>query len=95
MVTWVINNLKNEHVRSVGIPLVVCIANSSGMASSQIYPSSDSPRYIMGNSVSLAMEAIAFIGVAAIYWLLRRRNSKAAELVANDTSKVVDFKYVL
>jgi len=76
ILTWVTNNLQNEHVRSVGIPLLISIANISGIASSQIYPASDKPRYIMGNSVSLGMEMVALIGVACIYMLLRRRNAR-------------------
>ena len=55
ILTWVTNNLHNEHVRSVGIPLLISIANISGVASSQIYPATHKPRYTMGNSVSLGM----------------------------------------
>lgn len=72
------NNLQNDHVRSVGIPLLISIANASGIPSSQIYPKKDSPRYIMGNAVSLAMEAIAMIAVGLIYIVVRRRNAKQA-----------------
>ncbi|TPX11791.1 uncharacterized protein E0L32_007528 [Thyridium curvatum] len=78
VVTWVTNNLQNDHVRSVGIPLLISIANASGIPSSQIYPKKDSPRYIMGNAVSLAMEAIALIAVGLIYIVVRRRNAKQA-----------------
>ncbi|OBT70771.1 hypothetical protein VF21_10192 [Pseudogymnoascus sp. 05NY08] len=95
IVTWVTNNLQNEHVRSVGIPLLISIANVSGIASSQIYPSKDLPRYIMGNSVSLGMEAVALMSVGAIYLVIRRRNAKNAALVANGEIGEAVFKYVM
>ncbi|KAL6401151.1 high-affinity nicotinic acid transporter [Ilyonectria robusta] len=78
IVTWVTNNLQNEHVRSVGIPLLISIANASGIASSQIYPAKDSPRYVMGNSISLGMEVVALASVGLLYLVIRRRNMKRA-----------------
>jgi hypothetical protein len=91
----VTNNLQNEHVRSIGIPLLVAIANASGVASSQIYPATDKPRYIMGNSVSLGMEAVALICVGGISLVIRRRNTKRAELIANGELSEEDFKYIM
>ncbi|RDW75399.1 hypothetical protein BP6252_06541 [Coleophoma cylindrospora] len=76
VVTWVANSLQNEHVRSIGIPLVICIANASGLASSQIYPSTDSPRYVVGNSVSLGMEAVALVCAGAMAYIIKRRNAR-------------------
>ncbi|KAF7545218.1 hypothetical protein G7Z17_g9358 [Cylindrodendrum hubeiense] len=95
VVTWVTNNLQNEHVRSVGIPLLISIANASGIASSQIYPSKDKPRYIMGNSISLGMEVIAWLSVGLIYAVVRRRQSKRATLVANGEASETEFKYIV
>lgn len=94
ILTWVTNNLQNEHVRSVGIPLLISIANISGVASSQIYPASDKPRYVMGNSVSLGMEAIALASIACIYLLLRYRNKRSSDQgMEEDGSK--SFKFIL
>jgi hypothetical protein len=94
ILTWVANNLQNEHVRSVGIPLLISIANISGVASSQIYPASDKPRYIMGNSVSLGMEVIALIGVACMYLLLRWRNGRQSTPRTNEDGSSA-FKFIL
>jgi hypothetical protein len=95
IVTWVSNNIQNEHVRSVGIPLLTSIANMSGLASSQIYPSKDKPRYVMGNSVSFGMEAVALISTGLMYLVIRRRNAKRAERVATGELSETEFKYVL
>lgn len=76
--TWVLNNLSPDWKRSVGAPLFASLANLSGVVSSQIYPSSDSPRYLKGNAISLAMEAIACGGVPLV-WLLLKRREQAKE----------------
>jgi hypothetical protein len=94
ILTWVTNNLQNEHVRSVGIPLLISIANISGVASSQIYPAGDKPRYIMGNSVSLGMEIVALIGLACMYLLLRWRSVRMSTPRMNEDGSSA-FKFIL
>jgi hypothetical protein len=86
----------------VGIPLAATIANISGVLSGQIYPATDSPRYISGNAVSLGLEFVALCGVLAIYSLLKWRNSRkekrlAAGMESNgkDGDASLDFRYVL
>jgi len=81
LLTWVSNNLKPDYKRSVGVPLFASLANISGLVSSQIYPATDGPRYIMGNSVSLGMETIACVGIGAVYLLLKRRNMEKQKLI--------------
>jgi hypothetical protein len=100
--TWLANNIKPDFKRSVGIPLFASLSNISGVISSQIYPPSDSPRYTMGISVSLAMEFIAMVGIAGIYILLRRRNVQKEKLRREGVStngkegdKGLDFEYIL
>lgn len=102
LLTWVSNNLKPDYKRSVGIPLFASLANVSGLISSQIYPSSNGPRYIVGNSVSLGMETSAMLGIGAIYLLLKWRNAKKDELLAQGAldngkkgDRALDFKYAL
>ncbi|KAF2168368.1 hypothetical protein M409DRAFT_53058 [Zasmidium cellare ATCC 36951] len=82
MFTWLLNNLSPDWKRSVGAPLFASLANISGVISSQIYPSSDSPRYLMGNAVSLAMEAVACGGVLFVWLLLKRRDQKKERMLA-------------
>ncbi|KAL4943639.1 hypothetical protein BDV06DRAFT_221091 [Aspergillus oleicola] len=103
LLTWVTNNLAPDYKRSVGMPLFTSLANISGAISSQIYPSWGGPRYIMGNSVSLGMEAIACLGVAAVWLLLKRRDQVKEKLLArgvqdNEFSgedRGLEFRYTL
>lgn len=82
LLTWVANNLAPDYKRSVGIPLSASLANISGTISSQIYPSSDAPRYLKGNAISLAMEAVACGGVMVVWLLLRKRDQKKEKPIA-------------
>ncbi len=102
LLTWVSNNLKPDYKRSVGIPLFASLANISGLISSQIYPATDGPRYVIGNAVSLGMETLAMAGIGVIFLLLRTRNNKKDKLIAEGATtngqegdRALDFKYNL
>jgi MFS family permease len=82
MLTWVTTNLKPDHKRSIGLPLFVSLGNLSGLVASQLYPSSNSPRYIIGNAVSAGMEGLALLLVLITWLLLRRRNQVKEKLIA-------------
>ncbi|KAF7547213.1 hypothetical protein G7Z17_g7905 [Cylindrodendrum hubeiense] len=101
-VAWVSNNIKPDHKRSAALPFFVSIANISGVVSGQVYPSSSSPRYILGNAVSLSMEFLAGCGIVVIYFILRRRNQIKAKQRDDGVTdngekgdKSLDFEYIL
>ncbi|KAI8238970.1 putative transporter [Colletotrichum sp. SAR 10_96] len=101
LVTWVSNNIQPDYKRSVSIAMLISLANASGMAASQIYPSYDAPRYIMGNAVSLGGEVIALICIGLIYallkWRMRRKERLLAEGKESNGKKgdqALHFQYV-
>lgn len=65
------------------MPLVYSIADASSLVSSQLYPSQQGPRYIIGNSVSAGLTVVAGILYTACWFLLNRRNAKKAKLIAD------------
>ena len=73
LVTWVSNNTHPDSKRSVAIAILISLGNASGLASSQIYPITDAPRYVMGNAISLGGESVALLCVGLLYVLLRYR----------------------
>lgn len=81
LLTWVSNNLAPDYKRSVGVPLFICLGNISGIASSNIYPSTDAPRYLIGNAVSAGTESVAMICVLGMWWALRSRNIEKEKLI--------------
>lgn len=100
--TWTANNVKPDHKRSVSIPLISSIASCSGFVSSQIYPSSQGPRYIQGNSISLAMEFIAGVCILLLGLVYRHRNNEKAKRIAEGSTdngkegdRALDFTYIL
>ncbi|KAH7312511.1 major facilitator superfamily domain-containing protein [Stachybotrys elegans] len=102
LVAWVANNVKPDHKRSAALPLFISIANTSGIAASQVYPTFTAPRYIMGNAISLAMEFSAVCGIGVIWYILRRRNQIKAKQRAEGVTdngeigdKSLDFEYIL
>ncbi|OJD19826.1 hypothetical protein AJ78_00185 [Emergomyces pasteurianus Ep9510] len=74
--SWVSSNSAPDLKRSVAIPLAATIANVSGVLSGQICPPIDAPRYMPGNAISLGLEFVALLGVAAIYGLLKWREAR-------------------
>ncbi|KAI4756595.1 high-affinity nicotinic acid transporter [Aureobasidium sp. EXF-3400] len=102
ILTWISTNLAPDYKRSMAMPFFVSLANVSGIVSSNIYPSVDGPRYLMGNAVSAGMETLALGGVVVVWWVLRRRNLEKEKLRAQgieDNGKNGDqalgFVYVL
>lgn len=102
VVTWASNNIKPDYKRSAALPFLISLANVSGVVSGQVYPTRTGPRYILGNSISLAMELLAACGIVIIYFLLRRRNKIKAKQRAQGITdngevgdKALDFEYVL
>jgi hypothetical protein len=65
------------------MPLVYSIADASSLVSSQLYPSQQGPRYIIGNAVSAVLTVVAGLLYMASWLLLKRRNAEKAKLVAD------------
>jgi MFS family permease len=100
MLSWFSSNISPDHKRSVALPIAASIANISGVLSGQIYPKTDAPRYIPGNSISLGLEFLALLGVGAICLLLKWRMARKKKALdegqqSNDTDgdHSLDFKY--
>lgn len=58
------------------------IGNLSALVASQLYPTQQGPRYIVGNAVSAGLSVVAGLLYAACWMLLKRRNAKKAKLLA-------------
>lgn len=54
------------------------LGNVSGIMAPFIYPSTDAPRYIKGNAVSLSMVGMATVLYGAMWFWFRRENQRRA-----------------
>ncbi|KAK2008590.1 hypothetical protein LZ32DRAFT_685052, partial [Colletotrichum eremochloae] len=103
VITWINNDLAPDHKRSVGHPLFLSISNASGIISSQIYPAWDGPRYIMGNSASVAAACSIAVLTVVVWHMLRRRDQEKERLIAEGvpgngyegTDRGLTFRYKL
>lgn len=64
------------------MPLAYSIGNISNLMSSQLYPTNQGPRYIVGNAVSAGLSIVAAFLYASCWVLLRCRNNRKAKLIA-------------
>ncbi|KAI0399965.1 DNA-repair protein rad2 [Xylaria palmicola] len=76
---WLPNNSPRYGKRTTANGLQLTIGNSSGIIAPFIYPSSDKPRYIMGNAVSLSMVGLAGLSFALLWFWCARENKRRDE----------------
>lgn len=76
------NTFTPDSKRVLGMPLVYTIADVSSIVSSQIYPTQQGPRYVQGNAISAGLTVVAGFLYGACWFLLKRRNTKKAKLIA-------------
>lgn len=84
------------------MPLVYSIADASSLVSSQLYPTQQGPRYVVGNAVSAGLTVVAGVLYTACWLLLSRRNAKKVKLITEGTTTnnkegdmSLDYIYIL
>jgi hypothetical protein len=102
ILTWVTTNLAPDYKRSAGISIFTSLSGISSLIAPQLYPSTDAPRYPIGNGVSMGAEAVAEISILFLYFLLKMRNATKQKLPAEghtsngmEGDRALDFMYVL
>jgi hypothetical protein len=100
--TWLSNNIAPDSKRSVALPALVSFANVSGIPSPYIYQQDDAPRFVRGNSISLAFIVVVIIGVGGMYLLLLNRNKEKKRLLSEGVTdngltgdRALNFEYKL
>lgn len=68
--------------RAVAMPFAYSLANVSSLVSSNLYPSTQGPRYIQGNSISAGLNIVAACLYFSCWMLLRSRNNKKQKMIA-------------
>lgn len=84
------------------MPLVHTIGDISSLVSSQLYPTEQGPRYIIGNSVSAGLTVVAGVLYSVSWLLLKNRNANKAKLIAEGATtnglegdRSLDSRYML
>ncbi|RSH80868.1 hypothetical protein EHS25_007037 [Saitozyma podzolica] len=76
IVTWAANNAGSESRRAVAVPLAVSCAQAVAAGSGYLFPAKDSPRYMMGSAVCLALSAAGSIFTLIYQGLIRWENKR-------------------
>ncbi|KAL2405767.1 putative transporter C11D3.18C [Exophiala dermatitidis] len=102
LLVWISINISPDYKRSVGVGIMGMLGNCAGVLSAQIYQTTDAPRYVTGNAISLGMEGVAWVGVALMYLMLRLRGNKKDKMKADGVTtngklgdRALDFVYLL
>ncbi|KAI4865673.1 major facilitator superfamily domain-containing protein [Hypoxylon rubiginosum] len=82
VVAWVGTNISPDSKRAFALPYFYSIGNLSMLVSSQLYPSQQGPRYVVGNATSAGLEVVAACLYVASWLVLRRRNIQKKKLIA-------------
>jgi hypothetical protein len=101
-VSWIAGTLAPDDKRAIGMPFASSIGNLSNFVSSQLYPTSQGPRYIQGNAASAGLTVVAGFLYGSCWLLLRFRNAKKEKLIAEGATTnglegdlALDHKYIL
>ncbi|KAI4205287.1 MAG: hypothetical protein LQ350_000610 [Teloschistes chrysophthalmus] len=92
---WLPTNLPRYGKRATGIGMQLTIGNSAGIAAPYLYPTHDSPRFVMGHAVTLALLALS-AAVSGVLWYTyvrtneRRRAGLEDEKVRGMTDEEID-----
>jgi hypothetical protein len=99
---WVATNVSPDGKRAVAMPFAYSIANLSSLVSAQLYPTTQGPRYVQGNSISAGLDLVAAGLYFSCWMLLRHRNNKKEKLKAEgattngyEDDRSLGFKYIL
>ncbi|KAJ3537536.1 hypothetical protein NM208_g6273 [Fusarium decemcellulare] len=76
VLTWITSTFAGDTKAGVGIGIVIAVTHAVGVAASNIYPKSDAPYYLVGNSVSSALTFATAGGALVMSILLLRENRR-------------------
>lgn len=75
-ISWVGANFGPLYVRATVMGFFFTIGNSAGLISSNIYPTTESPRYIKGHAINLGFAGLTFITTLVLMYINWRDNKK-------------------
>ncbi|CAG8456531.1 242_t:CDS:2 [Scutellospora calospora] len=87
--SWCTCNIVGQYKRSIMIAMVLALANIAGIIGTLIFPISDAPSFIMGNSICLASMIIASIITIGLKFYLESINKN------RDLAIIADHNYKL
>ncbi|KAL8715427.1 MAG: hypothetical protein Q9220_000761 [cf. Caloplaca sp. 1 TL-2023] len=79
---WMPTNLPRFGKRSTAVGMQLMIGNSAGIAApypfEKLYPTDDTPRYVMGHAVTIALLALSAVVSGVLWWSMVNINKRRA-----------------
>ena len=75
-VVWLSNNLGGHYKRAIGVAIGNAMGNMSGFVASNVFITSQAPRYPVGYGVVLGTSVLSGLAATVLYVGLRRENRK-------------------
>lgn len=94
VLSWPAINVSGQTKRAIANAMQISIGNCGAVIGTQLYRSTDGPRYIVGHSVALAYLVANAAVVAMLYFRLKKEN-KRREAIApevRDVGVITDWK---
>ncbi|KAL8688123.1 MAG: hypothetical protein Q9218_005885 [Villophora microphyllina] len=73
-IVWIASNLGGHYKRAIGSAIQVATGNMSGFIASNVFITSQAPRYPVGYGVALGMTVVAAVAATVLFASLRREN---------------------
>ncbi|KAL8640733.1 MAG: hypothetical protein Q9226_008713, partial [Calogaya cf. arnoldii] len=76
VLAWLPTNLPRYGKRSMAVGMQLTIGNCAGVAAPFLYPTLDSPRFVMGHAVTIALLGFTGLMVGIVWWAMVRINKR-------------------
>src|ERR1700684_74082 len=76
VIAWIASTFAADTKSGVGIGVVIAVTHAVGVAAANIFPSSQSPQYLMGCAVTGALGFVAAVGAVLMVVLLHLENRR-------------------
>ncbi|KAI4227926.1 MAG: hypothetical protein LQ349_006632 [Xanthoria aureola] len=77
-IVWMPTNLPRYGKRSTAVGMQLMIGTSAGIPAPYLYPTGDTPRYVMGHSVTIGLLGLCAVVNGVLWWSMVDTNRKRA-----------------
>jgi hypothetical protein len=94
VLSWPAINVSGQTKRAIANAMQISIGNLGAVIGTQLYRSTDGPRFVVGHSVALGYLLANIAVVALLWWRLKRENTRRDGIAEEikDVGQVPDWK---
>lgn len=94
VLSWPAINVSGQTKRAIANAMQISIGNCGAVIGTQLYRSTDGPRFVVGHSVALGYLLANIVVVAVLYFRLKKQNKQRDAIAPEikDVGQVPDWK---